>query len=82
MASAWSIVHSHALAVRHGSIALFTSVPIEQRHVHFKMDMRHAFLGYRLSRGAAIQMTLGLGRILNNLALDDGLRLYKLRCRR
>ena len=79
MAAVCSVVHSHALGAHHGSMALFTSIPTEQRHVTFKQDMRHAFLGYRLSRGAAIQLTHGLGRILNNLALDDGLRLYNLK---
>ena len=60
-------------------MGLFTSVPVEQRHVTFKMDMRHALLGYRLSRGAAILLTHGIGRIVDNAALDDGLRLHKLR---
>ena len=59
-------------------MALFSSVPVEQRHVAFKLDMRHAFLGYRLSRGAGILLTHGLGRVVNNSALDGGLVLYEL----
>ena len=59
-------------------MALFSSIPVEQRHVSFKLDMRHAFLGYRLSQGAGILLTHGLGRVVNNSALDAALTLHEL----
>ena len=74
------VVHSHALLTRHRSLAMFSSIPVEFRHGEFKMDMRHAFLGYRLARGAGV-LTTGLGTVVYNAALDQALRLRRLRWR-
>ena len=78
--AARSVVHAHALMTRHRSFAVFSSIPVEYRHGDFKLDMRHAFLGYRLASGSAV-LTAGLGRVVANAGLDLALRLRRMRQR-
>ena len=75
-----TVVHAHAYAARHLTLAMFSSIPTEFRHASFKLDMRHAFLGYRVSKGLGIHLTAGLGRIVSNAALDGALVLHHLQC--
>ena len=54
---------------------MFSSIPVERRNVRFKMDLRHCFLGFALSKPHV--SLRGLGHVVNMLALDHGLIIHK-----
>ena len=43
-------VHSWWFAPEYRNLYLFPSIPTERRNVDFKMDIRHSFRGYKISR--------------------------------
>ena len=45
----WTCVHSGWFAVEYRNFYIFSSIPTERRNVGFKMDIRHSFLGYKIS---------------------------------
>ena len=61
------------------TIYLFSSIPTERRNVEFKMDVRHCYKGWKISRPYAC--TLGFAHVLNLSALEVGLLLYESRRR-
>ena len=71
----WTVVHSPALADLHQNFYVFSSIPTERRNVEFKIDVRHCYMGWKLSRPYAC--TLGFGHVLNLSALDLGIQLYQ-----
>lgn len=75
----WTVCHSPALADLHSNFYVFSSIPTERRNVEFKIDVRHCYMGFKISRPYA--SVLGFGHVLNLSALDKGIALYKLRCR-
>ena len=46
----WTCVHSRWFAAEYRNFYIFSSLPTERRKVEFKMDIRHSFLGYTISR--------------------------------
>ena len=69
----WVVRHSHALATRHLTFYLFSSIPTERRNVEFKLDLTHCFKGWKLSRPQA--SVRGFALVLELAALDTGLLL-------
>lgn len=55
---------------------VFSSVPCERRNIRFKMDIRHCFLGYTISRPHLAQRSLA--HVVHLHALDHGLLLLNL----
>ena len=45
----WTCVHSGWFADEYRNFYIFSSIPTERRNVEFKMDIRHSFLGYKIS---------------------------------
>ena len=45
----WTCAHSLYYAERHRNIYAFSSLPTERRHQTFKLDLRHAFQGWKLA---------------------------------
>jgi len=71
----WVVRHSHALAVVHRNLYVFSSIPTERRNVEFKLDVTHCFKGWKLSKPYA--STFGFAHVLNLSALDLGIVLYQ-----
>lgn len=69
----WVIAHSAFFVKEYRSMYLFSSVPTEKRHQNFKLDLRHCFQGWRLSK--TVLHHRGLVHVVNLSALDQGLRL-------
>ena len=68
----WTIVHSTAVLKRWGNFVKFSSIPSEFRNRGFKMDVRHCFQGWKLSKPHITAW--GLKHSINLDALDWGLR--------
>ena len=45
----WTCVHSGWFAAEYRNFYIFSSIPTERRNVEFNMDIRHSFLGYKIS---------------------------------
>jgi hypothetical protein len=71
----WAVAHSTFLVDRWRSIYVFCSIPTERRHCGFKMDIRHCFQGWKLTK-PYIQKW-GLAHSINLDALSQGLRLLE-----
>jgi hypothetical protein len=71
----WATAHSHHLLKTWRTLYFFSSIPTERRHAPFKMDLRHCFHGWKLSRPAF--SVRGLLCALHLDALDVGLRLNR-----
>jgi hypothetical protein len=70
----WIFCHSTAVLRRWGGLAKFSSIPSEFRNQGFKMDVRHCYAGWKLSR--PYMTTSGLKQCVQLDALDWGLRRY------
>lgn len=70
----WVLVHSVQVAKLWRNFSIFSSVPTERRHIEFKMDIRHCFQGYKLSKVALARRFAQ--HLLEMDALDMGLRLW------
>ena len=70
----WVVCHSSFF--RYRNLYCFSSIPTERRHSLFKMDLRHCYLGYSMSRPHLARR--GLLHVVNMHALDLGLELYTL----
>ena len=46
----WTCVHSGWFVVEYRNFYIFSSIPTKRQNVEFKMDIRHSFLGYTISR--------------------------------
>ena len=46
----WLVAHSNFYMKTHRSIYLFSSIPSEHKHQHFKRDVRHSFQGWKLTK--------------------------------
>lgn len=70
----WVLAHSVQLLTETRNLYLFSSIPTEARHKHFKRDLRTTCLRGRHAspRLAAV----GLAHLLNKNALDKGLLLH------
>ena len=69
----WVCAHSTFYMSKYRSICSFTSIPTEHRHQSFKMDLRHAFEGWKFKNPHLTQRWLC--RVVDLDALDQGLRL-------
>lgn len=72
----WLGVHSTAVAKRWGTFYFFSSIPTERRNVEFKMDIRHCFLGWKLSKPKLTRRALAHAVELS--ILDVGLARWRL----
>ena len=70
----WVLVHSTAVLRRWGGLFKFSSIPSEFRNQGFKMDVRHCYQGWKLSK--PYMTTWGLKQCIHLDALDWGLRRY------
>ena len=70
----WVSAHSSFFMRHHLSLYLFSSIPTEKRHQNFKMDLRHCFQGWKLSR--SYLHGRGLVHVVNLSALDLGLLMW------
>ena len=75
----WTVRHSVAIADLHHNFYVFSSIPTERRNVEFKLDLKHCFKGYKISKPYAC--AFGFGRVLDLAGLDAGLQLYLARRR-
>ena len=73
----WMCAHSAFFLTQFRSMYLFSSIPSEKRHQTFKLDLRHCFKGWKLSR--AYLHHRGLVHVIKLSALDQGLVLQKLK---
>ena len=71
----WLVCHSGCLMAHHQSLFLFSSIPSERRHQGFKRDLRHSFMGWKISNPRA--SAAGYKHALELEALDHGLRALK-----
>ena len=46
----WTSVHSGWFAAEYRNLYIFPSTPTETGNLEFKVDIRHSFLGHKLSR--------------------------------
>lgn len=72
----WVCAHSSFYVHSFRSIYSFTSIPTEHRHQKFKMDLRHAFEGWKFAN--PLVTSRWLTRVVNLDALDQGLHLLSL----
>ena len=70
----WTCVHSGWFAAEYRNFNIFSSIPTERRNVEFKMDIRHSFLGYKISR--ACFSARAFTHVLELDALDVGLQMW------
>ena len=70
----WVVCHSGAHLQRWGNFIKFSSIPTEWRNKSFKMDIRHCFQGWKLSKPYVTGW--GLRHALHLDALDWGIRLW------
>ena len=70
----WVVCHSGARLPRWGNFIKFSSVLTERRNKSFKMDIRHCFQGWKLSKPYVTRR--GLRHALHLDALDWGRRLW------
>ena len=70
----WIFCHSTAVLKRWGGLSKFSSIPSEFRNQGFKMDVRHCYQGWKLSK--PYMTTWGLKQCIQLDALDWGLRRY------
>lgn len=70
----WVIVHSTSVLRRWHNFVKFSSITSEYRNQGFKMDVRHCFQGWKLSRPYLTRW--GLRNCLHLDALDWGLRMH------
>ena len=70
----WMVCHSGEHLQRWGNFINFSCIPTEWRNKAFKMDMRHCFQGWKLSKPYVIRW--GLRHSLHLDALDWGIRLW------
>ena len=70
----WVVCHSGAHLQRWGNFIKFSSIPTEWRNKSFKMDIRHCFQGWKLSKPYVTRW--GLTHALHLDALDWGIRLW------
>ena len=78
-ASVWVhlvVCHSTFYIETYRNLYIFSSIPTERRHSVFKLDLRHCYLGYSMSRPHLSQR--GLKHVVNMHALDLGLCLHNL----
>ncbi len=72
----WICAHSTFYMATYRSISTFSSIPTEHRHQNFKMDLRHAFEGWKFKNPLLTQRWLS--RVVQLDALDQGLRILRL----
>jgi hypothetical protein len=75
----WTIRHSALVAKTWRNFYVFSSIPTERRHQEFKMDVRHCFQGWKLSKPYLTWR--GLVHVLRLAALDVGLQQWAMRRR-
>ena len=69
----WVCAHSTFYMSTYRSISSFSSIPTEYRHQTFKMDLRHAFEGWKFKNPLLTQRWLC--RVVDLDSLDQGLRI-------
>lgn len=69
----WVCAHSSFYMATYRTLSSFTSIPTEHRHQTFKMDLRHAFEGWKFKN--ALLTKRWLCRVVELDALDQGLRI-------
>lgn len=72
----WVCAHSTFFLTTYRSLYSFSSIPTEHRHHTFKMDLRHAFEGWKFK--SPLLTSRWLTRVVNLNALDQGLHLLSL----
>ena len=72
----WICAHSSFYMATYRSISTFSSIPTEHRHQTFKMDLVHAFEGWKFKNPVLTQCWLS--RVVQLDALDQGLRILRL----
>ena len=72
--STWACVHSGWFAVEYRNFYISSSIPTERRNVEFKMDIRHSFLGNKISRPYFSPQAFT--HVLALDALDVGLQMW------
>ena len=72
----WVCAHSSFYVHTFRTIYSFTSIPTEHRHQKFKMDLRHAFEGWKFAN--PLVTSCWLTRFVNLDTLDQGLHLLSL----
>ena len=70
----WCVCHSAPLLMKWHNLAKFSSIPTEWRNQGFKMDIRHCFQGFKLSKPYVTRW--GLKHSLVFDALDWGIRTW------
>ena len=69
-----ALVHSGWFAAEYHNFYIFSSIPTERWNVEFKMDTRHSFLGYKISR--PYFSARAFTHVLELDALDVGLQMW------
>ena len=72
----WVCAHSSFYVRTHRSLYSFSSIPTEYRHQTFKMDLRHAFEGWKFQN--PLLTARWLTRVVDLNALDQGLHILSL----
>ena len=73
----WVCAHSNFYVTSYRSLFDFSSIPTEKRHQTFKLDLKHAFEGWKFKNPSLTCRYLA--RVVNLDALDQGLRLLSLK---
>jgi hypothetical protein len=72
----WVCAHSGFYMASYRSIYTFCSIPTEYRHQKYKLDLRHAFEGWKFKNPSLTHRWLK--RVVDLDALDQGLRVFSL----
>ena len=64
----WVCAHSSYYIKQHSNLYVFSSLPTERRHQGFKLDLRHAFQGWKVA--SPIVAARFLRTVVENDALD------------
>ena len=70
----WTCVHSRWFAAEYHNFYIFSGIPTERRNVESKIDIRHSFSGYEISR--PYFSARALSHVLELDALDVGLQVW------
>ena len=64
----WMVHHSPTCLTAYHSLYVFSSIPTEYRHKHFKLDISHSCMAWKMTRPAYTQRSLA--HVLRMHALD------------
>lgn len=64
----WMVCHSSAYLSMHKSLRVFSSIPTEYKHKHFKLDVSHCCMAWKMTRPAYTQRSLA--HVIRMHALD------------